>query len=64
MKVCNGAGCGSAWNCDKCIMADGCEKSVTCDLCGNDCGEEYWEIDGLDLCCDCAESDYKRSVDW
>lgn len=63
-RSCNGKGCNGAWDCDNCHQTGDCEKAVICDDCGNDCGEEYWEIDGQDLCGDCAENNYKRSVDF
>lgn len=62
-KSCNGIGCNGAWDCDNCRQTD-CEKSVICDDCGNDCGDNYWEIEGQDLCIGCAEKNYKRSVDY
>lgn len=63
-RSCSGKGCNGAWDCDNCHQTGDCEKTVTCDDCGNDCGEDYWEIDGQELCCDCAENNYKRSIDF
>lgn len=63
-RSCNGKGCNGAWDCDNCHQTGDCEKAVICDDCGAECYEDYWEIDGQDLCSDCAENNYKRSVDF
>lgn len=62
MQGCNGVGCHGAWDCDSCRNRDFCDKYVLCDQCNNECYEDYWQIGGLDLCPECAESMYKRSV--
>lgn len=63
-RSCNGKGCNGVGDCDNCRQTGNCEKVVICDDCGAECYEGYWEIDGQDLCGDCAENNYKRSVDF
>lgn len=64
MKLCNGKGCNGAWDCDNCRQTEDCEKKVICNECGSEIYDDYWEINEEDLCCDCAENNFKRSVDF
>lgn len=61
-RQCNGKGCCDAWDCDNCHQAGDCDMKVICDNCGAECYEDYWEIEGQDLCFECAEQNYKRSI--
>lgn len=47
-------------DCDNCTRCGGCEKYVECDVCGCDCGDEYYEIDGNDYCQDCMKENFRR----
>lgn len=62
-RKCNGIGCNSAWDCDNCRQTGDCEKTVICDECGAESYEDYWYVNEQDLCTDCAEKIYKRSVE-
>lgn len=61
-KFCNGKGCFSAWDCDNCHNSGECVKSVECDICGEECDENYYDINGNDYCRDCMENLFQRSV--
>lgn len=60
---CNGLGCKGTLDCDNCRQTHGCNVTVTCDLCGNEIYEDYYEIEGDEICEDCLAEHYKRSVD-
>lgn len=62
MKRCNAKGC-SAWDCDYCRTERECDKVVICDICGSDCGEYYYCIDGDDLCLECVNDEFREQVD-
>lgn len=49
-------------DCDNCTRCGGCEKYVECDYCGGDCGDEFYEIDGDDVCEDCLKEHFRRIV--
>ena len=61
-KHCNGKGCNGAWDCDNCRQTD-CEKTVICDDCGYEMTEEYYSMDGSDLCSDCLADRYRQSIE-
>lgn len=60
-KQCNGKGCNGAWDCDNCRQTD-CEKAVVCDDCGAELYDEFFEIDGDDLCMDCLCDRYREVI--
>lgn len=62
-KSCNGKGCNGALDCDNCRQTNGCNITVTCDRCSEPIYEKYYEIDGEDICPDCLDELYERSVD-
>ena len=47
-------------NCDNCTYGGDCESYIECDICGGDCGEEYYEIDGEDICENCLKEHFRR----
>lgn len=49
-------------DCDNCTRSGECNKYIECDYCGGDCGDEYYEIDGEDICEDCLKTHYRRMV--
>ena len=60
---CNGKGCNGALDCDNCHQTNGCNVTVTCDRCDCEIYEDYYEIEGEEICEDCLAEHYKRSVD-
>lgn len=61
-KQCNGKGCNGAWDCDNCRQTGDCEKTVICDDCGYEMTEEYYSVDGSDLCSDCLADRYRQYI--
>lgn len=58
-KQCNGKGCNGAWDCDNCNQTMDCDKKVICDDCGAELFEDYFSVNGSDLCCDCLEDRFR-----
>lgn len=63
-KNCNGKGCNGALDCDNCRQTNECNIQVFCDICGEEIYEDYYDIDGDDVCEECLNDKYRRSVDF
>lgn len=61
MKHCNARGC-SPWDCDNCRTSRECDKTVICDICGGECDEYYYRIDGDDYCIDCLNDEFREQI--
>lgn len=62
-RQCNGKGCNGAFDCDNCRQTEECNKTVICDDCGEELFDEYFEVDGSDLCENCILDRYRCSID-
>ena len=60
---CNCKGGNGALDCDNCRQTGDCDKVITCDICGNECYEYYYDVDGNEVCEDCIHN-YRRSIDY
>lgn len=47
-------------DCDNCTLCGDCGSYVECDICGCDCGDEYYKLDGNDICEDCLKEQFRR----
>ena len=62
MRSCNCMGGNGSFDCDNCRNTGDCEKTVVCDICGNEVYDDFYEINDSDICEDCLDC-YRRSVD-
>ncbi len=61
-RQCNGKGCRIAWDCDCCYQINGCNKHIVCDECGAELYDDFYEVEGDDLCLECLISRYRQTI--